>query len=360
MNLYKRGNIYQVDFVDANGERQRQSTRRRDHRTARDEANQIVRAWNEALPGAKGSKASKPTGVTVAHILDRTMSEVWSKSRSPATARSNVRALKRYVGDTPLTTLNYDTLSKAAQAMEKDGSAPATVKRKLQALGKALTMATKWTGSDGKPLLPAKPPMPQITVRNFKERVISPEEEAAIFAALEARREREPMRDWRRFAAFITFLRDTGCRVGEAVGVSEDHITVRDTEANGSVHFVEFPRYTTKSEKPRILPLSDAIVGSLEFLRGNAVGGKIFPYRETTAWYTWNVIRADLKAAGVNMDDVVLHTWRHTCLTRLARKGVRIERIADWAGHSTLQVTMDRYRHMLVEDKLDTLAALTT
>lgn len=358
MNIKKRGKVYYVDFVDSQGERKRLSTGQADIRSARDAANSIVRSHNSEQLNSTTSGKSTGSGITVAHVLDRTMSEVWSKSRSPATARSNVRALKRYVGDVPLAQLSYDTISKLARDMEKDGSQPATVKRKLQALSKALSMATKWTHPDKRPLLMSKPSMPEIKVRNWKERVISPSEETAIFSAIEARRVREPMRDWRRFAALITFLRDTGCRLGEAVGVRDEHIRTIETEKAGTAHFVEFPRYTTKSEKPRILPLSPAIVETLEFLRGNSVGGLLFPYRQSTAWYTWNVIRADLKQRGVDLSDVVLHTWRHTCLTRLARKGVRIERIADWAGHSTLQITMDRYRHMLVEDKLETLETL--
>jgi integrase len=34
---------------------------------------------------------------------------------------------------------------------------------------------------------------------------------------------------------------------------------------------------------------------------------------------------------------------------------VPIERISEWAGHSSVQVTMDHYLHLMPEDKLGTL-----
>jgi len=45
------------------------------------------------------------------------------------------------------------------------------------------------------------------------------------------------------------------------------------------------------------------------------------------------------------------HTLRHTCLTRMAKSGkFKIEEISRWAGHSGIQITMDRYLHLIPTD----------
>jgi integrase len=114
---------------------------------------------------------------------------------------------------------------------------------------------------------------------------------------------------------------------------------------------VAFPRYRTKNKKPRVVWLTKAIIETLPILRANAIDGRLFHITPATAWYMWNGIREDLKVQGYDMDDVKLHTLRHTCLTRMAQSGkFRIEQISDWAGHSSIQITMDRYRHMLPSD----------
>ena len=359
MNMIKQtSGVWRVDFTDSQGARKRLSTGSKDALGARCRAKDLIDQHEARLEGAKPPEAAK-RGLRVDALLDRCLREVWNTAKSFRTAKSIVRILKGYVGGELVTDMTFTRLDKLRLEMSENGYAPATVKRKITALGKALTMATMWTDENGRPLLASKPAMPKIPVENFRDRIISPVEMEAIFAAAAARTKAEPMRDWKRFSMLMTFLRDTGCRLGEALNLTIADLRESQEGQQGAVVYAEFARYTTKNKKPRSVPLSPAIVENLPYLRAASNEGKLFPFVPGTAWYSFDTLRKDVCATGINIDDIVLHTFRHTCLTRLARTGkVRIENIADWAGHSNVQVTIDRYRHMLPEDKLETLAAL--
>jgi integrase len=128
--------------------------------------------------------------------------------------------------------------------------------------------------------------MPSITARNARDRVLSTEEEAAVFETIEKRMREEPTRDWRRFRALIRFLLDTAARPGEALGVEAGDIEERTIEREGvprTVTFVLFRQYRTKNDKPRQLPLSEAVVAELPYLKLAAVNGKLFPLKPATA-----------------------------------------------------------------------------
>lgn len=348
----KPNGVYFVSFYEGET-RRRISTRTSDLKTARIRAREIVNGG--AVPAAP--KARAETGsMTMEMLLNHCCHTVWSPRhvRSQATVRSNVRILSRMIGDWRVSEITYSKLEGLVADLHAHGYASGTVHRKMCAVSKALNEATRMTYPDGRPVLASKLPMPSVTTRNARDRVISSQEEAAIFAAIAVREANEPARNWRRFGHLIRFLLDTGCRLGEALYVDDSRIQVR----NGQ-HFVAFPRYTTKSGRPRTLPLSQAIVATLPYLRLASPTGALFPLKSQTAWYMFNSIRSDLKAAGTNIDDVVLHTFRHTCLTRLASSGrVRLEHISDWAGHASMDVTRNHYVHLMPEDKLNVLAAL--
>ncbi|MGZ9157618.1 MAG: tyrosine-type recombinase/integrase [Nitrospira sp.] len=351
----KPSGIILVEFSE-NGARRRISTHTRDVKLARERAKQIVAGCYREPTKTEVTRSQRAAGMLMEQLFDRCLRTVWSprEVRSQATVLSNVRILTQMIGTVPVSEMTYSRLEQLVRELFDRGYAAGTVARKLCTVSKALTEATKIEDDRGRLVLVGRPAIPTVTADNSRDRVVSKSEEVAIFEAVERRRTREPTRDWRRFGMCLRFLLDTGCRLGEALGVRDSDIEKRD-----SATFVSFRRYTTKNKKPRMLPLTDAIVASLPYLRSTAVDDRLFPLRSGTVWYMWKAIREDVSATGVNIEDVVLHTLRHTCLTRLARSGqVRLDRISDWAGHSSLQVTMDHYLHLIPEDKLDTMAVL--
>lgn len=286
---------------------------------------------------------------TMRELFDRAENTVWREVKAQATIRSNIKILNGIIGDEPVTAMNFTRLSRLVEELRSLGYAPGTVKRKMDAVSKVLKMAAShWTDDEGRPLLAAKPPMPTIRVENTKDRTISPAEEAAIFAAIEKRRIAEPARQWRRFAALIRFLLDTGARLGEALDTGPDDLTT--IHQPRKVTLVTFGRYRTKNDKPRQLPLTttvQAALASLEDDIGNRNGKAVyFPMNQGTAWYMWSNIRNDLSELGFDIQEATLHTLRHTCLTRLAQGGMELLRLQKWAGHSDPKITAERYIHL--------------
>lgn len=346
----KTNGIYIATFY-VDGKRCRLSTETRDAKVARERAREIVNGSYVKSGVSTTSKSNN--GMTMRELFHELMLGAWSPPnvRSQRTVKSNVKILNEMIGDEAVATINYSRLKKLVQDLFDRGYAAGTVHRKMCAVSKALNEATRMVDDNGKPVLAAKVPIPTVVARNARSRVLTHEEEAAIFDQISIRERAEPTRDWRRFAQLLRFLLDTGCRLGEALNVSDATLQER-----AGVTYVSFPRYTTKNEKPRTLPLTQAIVSTLPELRARANGGKFYPMKSQTVWYMWKTIRADLGVNGMNVQDVVLHTMRHTFLTRLAQSGkVSIHRISEWAGHSSIQVTMDHYLHLMPEDKLDTL-----
>jgi integrase len=278
----------------------------------------------------------------------------WRQARAKATLRTNIKQLNALIGDEDIASLHYTRLKTLAGELENVGrkpAAPATVKRKLDTLSNALTIATKMTNPDGSPVLLAKPTFPTFDIDNIQDRIISDEECAMMFEVIAARREREPHRDWLRFDAMLRFLLGTACRRGEALRVWPGHIDNR-TVGGVTRHFAIFERYTTKTKKPRIVPLTAEIVAMLPALRLQAGNGPLFPFTPSQLWTMWAAIRADMAERGYDFSLVKLHTTRHTTLTK-AMKRYPLAMVSKLAGHASIQITADRYGHLSADDLVD-------
>lgn len=368
MRLYtKPSGVWAVDFdCPVTGSRRRVSTGLRDKAEARKKARDIVLGLDgKATPPAATPQAPKDIPrFTMDDLFHRCELTVWSprECRSQATVKSNLKVLREVQIDTPSgvqrfaslapTEVSYSRLEALSQALLARGYAPGTVKRKMDMVSRSLSMAAKWE------VIVAKPASPTFKVNNSRDRIITAAEEAALFEAAAERMRREPTRDWRRMTAIMRVLMDVGCRLGEAVNIRLDDIeTVQRVTPDGEVveqHVVHFRRYETKSEKPRTIPLTPAVVEWLPYLRMNAIGDRLFPMKAATVWYMFDNLRQDLAQQGMDVGDVVLHTFRHTCLTRLAKR-LPIHIVSKWAGHADIKITASVYTHL---DTSDLMAGL--
>ena len=351
-----------VYYLDLRGRGQgRVSLETRDRQVAAQKRRDMILGL-EPIPSKQPSRP-RGSGPTMRELFDRAQATVWhpSEAKSQGTIQSNVKILNGIIGDEPVSAMTFTRLEKLTQQLKDLGYAPATIKRKMDAVSKVLRMATKWTDDEGRPLLATKPPMPTIRVNNTKDRVLTPAEEEAVFAAVEKRRQDEPGRQWRRFGALLRFLLDTGGRLGEALNTGPDDLS-EVPHGDGTVTLVTFARYKTKNDKPRSVPLTASALSALEGLSDDLGrrGDKwvYFALSEGTAWYMWNNIREDLVKLGFDIGDVTLHTLRHTCLTRLAQGGMELLRLQQWAGHSDPKITAERYVHLRPADLVSGLDIL--
>lgn len=405
----KPSGIWFVEFEGDNGERRRVSTGIKTARQktvppdvkakARDIVLGLVPA---ARSGRQARTHAKPAGVTMRDLFDKAQKTVWSpeEAKAQATIISNVKILNELevttrdargtpirtwiFGDEPASDVTFSALEDVVAALKAKGNAPATVKRKLDMVSKALRMGTKWTDKNGRPLVLSKPVMPSIRVANLKDRVVYgeadahllgvPNEEAAIFAAIEKRRVAEPSRPWFRMEALVRFLLDVGGRLSESLNTGQTDIGFRpvltDTGAVIQRPVVTFPRHQTKSDKPRTVPLTDAAWAAIQSQKDHmgirtvkTTDGPVkkltyFPLLTSAVWYMFSQIKEDVAKEGIDLSDVSLHTFRHTCLSRLARGGMDLLRLQQWAGHSDPKITADRYAHLIPSSLMDGLLIL--
>lgn len=347
MRLFQKpSGVWAVDYVcPETNKRARVSTGQTDKAEARKRVAAILAgerpAEDNTAPPPPSS--STPVGVTMDALFRRVENarEGWAHSKSQATIRSNLKIMRGMEIDLPdgrrvpfrdvqVTEVSKGVLRGFVQELEARRYAPATVKRKLDMVSKALTLAEEWD------IISARPKMPRMeTPSNARTRVVSEREETAVFEAIAARHATQPTADWVRFGYLVAFLLDSACRKGEAEALREEWIT-----QVGDRHRLTIPGWATKNGKPRTIPLTPRVVEALPYLIEHGVdarppqprGRLLFPYRGGFIWYRWQIIVGDLKALGFDLSDVVIHSFRHTTLTRLSERGMGIEKVADWAG----------------------------
>lgn len=312
-------------------------------------------------PISSTSTTKRQDGMTVIRWLDHCLSTIWSAERemvkNDRTHRSNVRVLSSFLPlDLLLEDLTDDHLTDLEEMLRAKGYKPGSVRKLLGALSAALTHALDTKNREtGKPYLAVKPRFPKIKVKNKRERVISLDEEVAIFECIEARIHAEPLRPWREFKWLLMVLRDTAFRLGEALqlgpaSVNRNRWLDERTGAVTEAVYLGIARYTAKNDKPREVPCTDRLLALIPDLNAQAKGGRWFPWPVGSSGplYLWDNIRDDMAKRGFDLSEAVLHTWRHTCATRLARGGMDLLSLKDWMGHSDIKITAERYVHLMV------------
>lgn len=153
-----------------------------------------------------------------------------------------------------------------------------------------------------------------------------------------------------RWWAFITFLADSGRRVGEALNLRWEWLQVE-----GAQPYFELP--TTKNGDAQYVPLSRRLAGAVftpeniaklkvegrEFTRDPKVF--VFPWQYSTVYGMFGrfCTRRGLPNRG-------FHNFRHTVITERIARGVPIQAVATLAGHRSPAITMARYSHATALD----------
>jgi site-specific recombinase XerD len=262
---------------------------------------------------------------TVGHLFTSALNHYYTGTLNEAAASSHTKEFLRYFGEeTPVSTFDTRKVRAYVSWCKAKANTDATINRKLMTLRKYLRYCIDEKVLDT---------MPQIETKRElggRLRFITTTEEDAIFAHLshESR-------------ALCQFLLYTGCRLSEAL-----KLTWSDVQAN-SVTF-----WITKNGKPRTVPLVHEAKQALEMVSGRV---QPFKVRYEQLRYDWHRAKA---MAGVNDKEVVIHTLRHTCASRLVMAGADIRRVKDWLGHLSIDTTL-RYAH-LAPDSLHDVAHLLT
>lgn len=221
---------------------------------------------------------------------------------------------------------------------------PATVNRYLASLASVFNYALQHDIIDTHPMKGGK--VSKLTEGAGRTRILTPAEEAALMSAANTS-------SWPMMPLFFRVMVTTAARKSEVL-----KLRWRDVRLDESVAIVG----KTKNGEARALPLVDDVREAL------AAVSKVRPLHSDFVFYdpkhperpknvdsVWKTCRA---AAGLlndrddKLDCVVLHTTRHTGVTKMLRGGANVAQAAAVSGHKTLSM-LNRYSHLSAQDSVD-------
>jgi len=137
---------------------------------------------------------------------------------------------------------------------------------------------------------------------------------------------------------------ETGLRVGEALGLEWADVSL---EPLSGARFGYLRVRDGKSKNARrTIPLTDRASTMLQSRKADAKHSLVFPNRDAKQYLVTSINHLHQKARTTLKlpQDFVIHSLRHTMLTRLDESGVDAFTIMRIAGHSSITVSQ-RYVH---------------
>ncbi len=169
--------------------------------------------------------------------------------------------------------------------------------------------------------------------------------------------------DGLRYRPVLVLIAATGLRRGEALALRWEHINFADgslrvasTLSRTAGALVISEPKTARSR--RTVPLSPATVTMLKTVKANQAAerlhagdrwtdsGLVFTTEFGTPVEPRNILRTiETAAAKAGIEDVGVHTLRHSAAVAWLEAGVHIKAVADLLGHSSISITGDIYGH---------------
>lgn len=317
------GPLY-VHFTDAFKRRRRISTGHTDRRLAEVRALDIMREHmvDNLPPEARAKLANSET---LAGMLAACYEKRWRKQSNTKGTRALTRKISRERGHWTWHTITYERLR---AYVEDDLKLEPSTRNAYVSMIRTAMIEHRRTHPD----LPL-PEFPRWEVTARKDRYVTAEEEATIdtqLASLECAA--EP--GWSYLRALVTLYIETGMRCSEALSLT-DQKNVRRAGERLDALWLEHGE--TKSGKGRLIPLTSRGAGALGRVLAHPLHG------------TWDNVKCGQMFRRVmhatKLEDITLHTLRHTCASRLVQAGVDLYQAALWLGHSHTAMT-ERYAHL--------------
>jgi integrase len=327
MSIYKRGGVYWYGFV-FNGERVQASTKQGNKRVAeRMEAAQKTRL----AMGEVGLIETKPAP-RLREFKPRFVQHVEVRcAEKPRTVAFYKEKLQRLLEYAPMANSRLDRIDEAlieayVQERRKKVS-PGTVNRQLATLRLLLRQAYKWK------VIQRVPSFSLLAGEKSRDFVLSHKREQAYLEAAA-----DPLRD------VALLILDTGLRVGEAVALQWPDIHF---DPVGAAKFGYLRVQSGKSKNAcRNVSLTARVSEMLQGRKQASGSDWVFPgkmgrpFGVTSLDHQHEKTRTGLKLP----KEFVIHSLRHTMLTRLGEAGADVFTIMRIAGHSSVTVSQ-RYVH---------------
>lgn len=291
----------------------------------------LVDVFVDTPPG-KGTRYWKPSQLDfwVEQFGDVKVGEISRKSINTAVALLQTRPVMR---------MTPDGLKPTQQRLT-----PGTVNRYLATLASVFNFAVAREIIDSHPMKGGK--VSKLQESKGRKRVLTAEEEQRLLDASDAS-------TWPMMRLYVRILLTTAARKSEVL-----NLKWRDVRFDESLAIL----HDTKNGSDRALPLVSDVKIVLEAAK------KVRPLHSDYVFYDprhperpknidtiWRFVR---ERAGLlndredRLDRVVLHSTRHTAVTKMIKGGANLSQVANVSGHKTLAM-LKRYEHLAAQDAVD-------
>lgn len=357
MSIFKRGNVYWYHFL-FNGEHIQKSTKQGNPRTAR----QMEAAHRTALARGEVGLSEPKRPPMFSELAKRFTAHCETRHENkPQTVKfyaEKLTKLLRYkgIGQVRIDRIDEGVIESYVVARRASVSA-ATVNRELATLRRMLRLAHEWRE------LARVPKIRLLSGERVRDFVLSPKLEAIYLGACG-----QPLHD------MAVLMLETGLRIGEVLNLEWKDVTLKPLHGS-RFGFIRIREGKSKSAR-RVIPLTDRCSGilqtRLESKNGLKASGRtnpgsakprsqdavaqsplVFCNRNGVRYVSTSINHLHRNAFAPEQNgkrkqlfpgEFVLHTLRHTMLTRLGESGVDAFTIMKIAGHSSIVVSQ-RYVH---------------
>jgi integrase len=334
MSIFKRGNVYWYHFM-FNGEHVQRSTKQGNPRTAR----QIEAAKRTALAKREVGIEERKAAPMFADVAKRFIAHVETRHENkPQTVQFYAAKLSRLLEYPPIAGARLDRIDEGIiegyVVARRATVGPATVNRELATLRRMLRLALKWREIQRVPQIQL---LPGEKERDF---VLSRKQEEIYLGACP-----QPLND------IAVLMLESGLRIGEALHLEWADVTL--APVNGArFGFLRVREGKSKNAR-RVIPLTDRAAAMLRKRLESKASQFVFANRDGKPYQGTSINHLHRDACAPKIEgkrraifpaDFVLHSLRHTMLTRLGESGVDAFTIMRIAGHSSIVVSQ-RYIH---------------
>ncbi len=153
------------------------------------------------------------------------------------------------------------------------------------------------------------------------------------------------------FMELLTFIRETGCRPGEAAMIEKRHVDLLNLEVRFKIGE---DKTSGKTNKPRVIHLNDTALAMIQKLVALFPAGSLFRNSKGRRWTRSAMDKAAERArglAGLDDDRAVPYAVRHQYITDALARGVPIALVAEMTGTSP-EMIAKVYSHISEKKRL--------
>jgi integrase len=284
--------------------------------------------------------------------------EIWGRIKSRDAHEANLKHLRHFLGDDfAIEDIDAPCLKRFTEFLLLDdkeqrapGLAPGGADRVLAVTSRLLRASSEW--DDGPKAVPKVKLLKESKPRMY---VLSQSDEARLFEAVikaETAHAVGARIDGQHCLQLFRVLLESGMRLGEALNLRWPDIV----DAGGGKMIRLWRRDELKtSSSVRTIPVTPECQDALDKC-SHLKGGPFATLTKQRAGRAW---RNAKRIAGIEDEDCVIHSLRHTCATRLLEAVGDIKLVQEWLGHSTIVTTARIYAHVPTHRLVGAAAALT-